>query len=946
MFRVTLMRRWVALLLLLTMLAGCASGGPPTDPQAGATPEPGQPSGDEQVTISFAAFEYERAIYDRLAQSFNAENPGIKVVIVPMEDLTSPPNGSDPNPDQPDTQMAMVRRIVSGADTAPAAFVPPEAFGTSLLYDMTPLMEADANFKRDDFYPGALERYTVKGGTWVLPRYFYIQLLSYNKDLFKQAGIAEPKAGWTWQELLATAEQLVRKNGTTIDTYGFFDYSNGFLPMMADLEAKKVDLFNTPIDKIKLDSPEIIAAIENMIKLQDSGALYGVKETRDGKPPADPSQLVRDGKVGIWMQDVLPQSVDPATGASDTSKLPFSIGTVPYPKLDIMNMMGFGANDGYVISGGTAHPNEAWKWLEYLSRQQTDQQNTPGGVPGRVPARKSLADASGFWNSIDQDKAAAYQWAVENSGGAPFTGSQNDAALVLGSLQQAYFTLTQDPKAEPAKALAEAQKQLQDQIAQTRLTPTPRPDLSQVVVATPEAQEAPEGATPIKFGSQGYNPADLRRIARSFHDQHPEIFVQIQSTDSMTGPVEIRDVARTNDCFSWWGPPQSADDFSALLDLKPLMEADTSFTRDDVPQALYAPYDHNGGTYGLPYAFNMRSLGFNRTALDAAGVKTPTADWKPQEFLNAAQALTKGEGDKKQYGYVPLGGPTTDLFFFIGQFGGRVSTGSGNDLRPNFTDPKVIQAIQWYLDLSKVHKVAPPFKLSYRRDDNGSDNSYELVRGGRAGMWFDYGVGSFGGGPAIGIPEKGIGKPIDPIGGPDAPPFESGVAPLPVGASGLRSSDINVRGFHIGANTQRQQECWTWIKFLSNDLSNMQSDVPARKSVALGEDYAKMAQAGMIDLYKAYGDALKRAGEQGDNMNEVYQRFDLYWFFQAISTASEKDKDLAAELNEAQRLTTAYLECMVKENQKKPATCAQRVDPTYQGYNTEDPPTDGPRPRG
>ena len=57
--------------------------------------------------------------------------------------------------------------------------------------------------------------------------------------------------------------------------------------------------------------------------------------------------------------------------------------------------------------------------------------------------------------------------------------------------------------------------------------------------------------------------------------------------------------------------------------------------------------------FGLPYAATLRTLNFNRTAFDAAGIKPPTYQWKPDDFLAAAQALTKGDGDKKQFGYVP-----------------------------------------------------------------------------------------------------------------------------------------------------------------------------------------------------------------------------------------------------------------------------------------------------
>lgn len=943
-----ILRRWAALLLVLAMLAGCAPGTPsnPGPGDGSASPEPGQPSGDGPVTITFAAFEYERPTYEQLAQSFTAENPDIKVQIVPMEDLVNV--SGDAGPGGQDTPLAMARRVVSGADTAPSSFLPAEAYGTNLLYDLNPLMEVDASFQRDDFYPGTLERYNTQGGQWVLPRYFYVQVLSYNKDLFQQAGLPNPKADWTWTDLLGAAEQLARKNGSQIETYGFFDYSSGFLPLMAELEARKIDLFNKPAKEVKLDDPEVIAAIQRVQGLIESGALYEQEQFGDGpadgpgiNPPADPSQLIKDGRIGIWMQDILPIETD-ENGNPRSQDLGFQIGTAAYPNLSLMNLFGAGGGDGFVISGGTAYPNQAWKWIEYLSRKQTDVGGAGG--PGRVPARKSLAEETGYWKTMDQEKAAAYQAALQtNATPGLSTARQMEVGTILGALQEGYSAINRDKKADPAKLLADAQRQALDRLAEAQLTPTPPPDLGPVAVATPEAQEVPEGATKISFGAFGYNPSDLRRIARSFRDQYPEIYVDIKSTDTFTGPVSIKDIARTNDCFSWWSAPQTADEFGALLDLRPLIESDNSFQRDDIPAALYTAFERDNGTYGLPYAFNLRSLGYNRTAFDTAGIKTPTGDWKPQDFLNAAQALTNGEGDKKQFGYVPLSGVSTDLMFFIGQFGARMTSGSGDDLRPNFDDAKVAEAIQWYLDLAKVHKVMPPIKLSYRPDDSGEDNSYELVRQGRAGMWFDYGVGSFGNSAPIDT-GMGIGRPGP--GGGDEQPFEGGVAPLPVGAVGLRSSDLTVRGIYISAQTQYTQECWNWLKYLSTDLSNLQSDIPARSSVALSDDYAQMAQPGLLDLYKAYTPALKRAGEVGDNLNEVYQRLDLYWFFKAIDEANTKGADLRVGLAEAQKFTTQYVECMIQEQQKKPATCAQRVDPSYKGYNTEDPPVDGPMPRG
>src|SRR5215510_10664279 len=270
------MRRLLPLLLLLTLLSACAGvpdqpGGTPqpgataadgqgdatVDPAATPVAEDGTPSSDGgQIVISHAAWEGERALYEPLAKKFMDENPNIKVVIVSLDDLMN-----NPNQNEQDNPLSTLRRIVSGADAAPAFFIAPEAYGSGLLLDLKPQMDADATFQREDFYPGALEQYTVKGGTWMLPRFLNVQVLSYSKDLFKSAGLPEPKAGWTRTDLLGAAEQLAKKNGSKVETYGYLDSSGGFMPLIALLHDQGIDLLNTPAQKVKLDSPEVLAAV-------------------------------------------------------------------------------------------------------------------------------------------------------------------------------------------------------------------------------------------------------------------------------------------------------------------------------------------------------------------------------------------------------------------------------------------------------------------------------------------------------------------------------------------------------------------------------------------------------------------------------------------------------------------------------------------------------------
>jgi ABC-type glycerol-3-phosphate transport system substrate-binding protein len=931
------MRRLLSLLILASLLASCAGGGPAPAPSA-VVPVPGattSPDGAEGATISFAVWDYERPAYEPLIERFMDENPGITVVLVPMDDIASTPNNQGP-----ESSTSMLRRIVSAADTAPAIGIPPEAFGSPLLLDLAPLMDADPNFKRDDFYPGALERWTLKGGTWALPRYFYLQVLSYNRGLFELANVPEPQPGWTWEQMLAAAEQVSAANGGVGASYGYMDNSGGFQPLMAILKSQGIDLTTLSATELRLDDPKIVESIERVRQLSRDGILFQPYQSGESAEPVDPAALVTEGRVAIWSDIYLPGpdgSPQPPAG--------IDIGRVPFPA-DTPEPWGGPGGEGYIISGGTAYPNESWKWIEFLSRQQIQMpgEGQPSFQIGRVPARTALAEESGFWEALDEQAAAAYRWALANP--APLIERTPDY-LTLGAVSQAVSQAVGDPKIDTDKALADAQKWLDEQIAQTAgMTPTPAPVLDPVLVATPEPQTAPEGATTITFSVPGYSPAEIRRIARAFREERPDIFVQIKSTDTYTGPLQLADVARSADCFTWGQPPQSEADLKALLDLAPLMDADASFARDDYPPAVLGAYERDGAVYGLPLAFSMRTLNYNRTLFDAAGIETPNGGWSTTDFLAAAQALSSGEGESRQWGYVPLSGVQPDLLFFIGQFGGRLTSGSGQDLRPTYTDPKTVEAIRWYIDLSKTHNVMPPLRLYYKRDDPGfEDRSYQYVQEGRAGLWFDSGYGAFskGGGavvePAIGGGPRPIEGPID-----QQLSFEVGVAPLPVGTAGLRTGDIFARGMHISAGTQNAQACWEWLKYMSTDISTVYADYPARISVAQGEAFSSQAGPDRMEVYQIYSEVLKRPSAPGDDPYVLYGgQLDVYWLFKAIMDTVEKDADLAQGLDEAQRFTTAFAEC-VAAGETAPV-CAAKVDPEYQGFNYEDPNV-GPAPQG
>lgn len=76
------------------------------------------------------------------------------------------------------------------------------------------ITDGDGDFTADKFVPSAMENWkTADGQMGGLPSLMNVSGVWYNADAFKAAGLPEPKAGWTWDEMYAAAAKLTGKNG-------------------------------------------------------------------------------------------------------------------------------------------------------------------------------------------------------------------------------------------------------------------------------------------------------------------------------------------------------------------------------------------------------------------------------------------------------------------------------------------------------------------------------------------------------------------------------------------------------------------------------------------------------------------------------------------------------------------------------------------------------------
>lgn len=879
------LRRTGLLLALLLLLGACSAAQPaPDGPQADASPtagEPapaGSPAESGPVTITFGGQDWERASFQKLIDRFNSENPDVRVQFVALDSIYMS-SGSDPD--------AQTRQIVSAADTAHTFGLSRGAIERGYVLDLAPLIQADSSFDRSDFYPGALESVSFEGGIYMLPRSLWLQLLSYNKDLWERAGLAAPRPDWTWEDLLLAAEQIARKRGDKVEVYGMVDWS-GLTLLDGLLSQAGVSLLETRAGQGRFDRPELLEALKRLDALRERGGLLVSAQT-DGQWRS-PDDTIKAQQVGIWWQGMYLNT--------PREQQDLRIGTLPVPrgKLGAQRF-----SQGYLISRGTQHPEAAWRWLAFLSRQQVE---APAGAvdSGTLPARRSVAQQSGYWSKLDPEARAVVEAAL-SAPAAPALAAFDEH--YVSAISEAVSQVTSG-KQTPEQALRDARGSYERALAERQRTPRPT-DPGPVVVATPQPElAAAPGASRVRFGSFGFDQAALRTQADEFNRSQSEVFVEIvepeRGGEGMVS-LSVPKLAAASDVFAWYGLV-APEELTATQDLQPLVDADAAFRLDDYPPALLGPFQQGGRLSGLPYALDLRVVQYNRTAFAQAGLQPPAADWSLEQLIDAAQRLTDRAAPDKRYGFSADG--TLGLELVLEAAGARLTVEQGGQTRPNFTDPEVVEASRRFIDLTR--SASPEQALNGYRSGSFS-SAFDLIQRGRVGMWVSYG-----------LPDAAL----------DGPGLETGIVPPPLGQAAPGAGSFSFSALYMSAQVSDPQAAWRWIAFLSRSAGGLRGRFPARSSVAQSQEFLRQAPPGAAEVFRAYSAALARRPDESPGANRPVH-FDFYWYYRAVDRVLRGEaRDLERELAQAQSLTEQFLGCVRAGD--TPPSCAKQTDASYDGF--------------
>jgi len=307
------------------------------------------------------------------------------------------------------------------------------------------------------------------------------------------------------------------------------------------------------------------------------------------------------------------------------------------------------------------------------------------------------------------------------------------------------------------------------------------------------------------------------------------------------------------------------DDYIAAMD-------DGDAYLNDFEAAFLENSRYDGKLWSIPFQRSAVVMYYNADMFKEAGLEPPTG-W--QSWAEAAQALTKEEGDATNWGLqFPSGWP-----YWLFQ---PLAIGSGQNIfidecHVAFNDPAVVEAVQFYIDLSEKYGAMPP---------------------GVQAVWPSAPTDFASGATAMIVHSSGSIKGIL-----EQADFEVGVMPYPGKEEGSYASVPGGGNLYIlkGAPREQQDAAWKFIEFLTSpelaaDYSINTGYIVSRKSAletdAMKAHIAEVPQA--LDAMKA----LEYAGAEFSiqDLGEVRNIFHNY-----LQQAYNGELSAADAMNAAQK---------------------------------------------
>ncbi len=365
-------------LAVAALVMACGKSAPPTEAVAAAKSIP--------VRLQIFGDPAEITAFRELIGAYEKSHPGKKVELIPVGKQAD--------------HMAKL-------STAFAAGNPPDLFilnfrrfgqfaGRGALAPLAEVMSADGRYKTEDFYPQATEAFNFQGTQYCLPQNVSSLVVYYNRTLFKQAGVPEPKADWRFADMLAAAQKIRRDTDGDgkVDVWGVAIQPTliRLAPFIWGMKGALVDDLNKP-SMLRIDGGNAVHAMA-MVKALVSDFRVAPGQAQTYAEDAD-SRFARGGVAMLFQSRRYTATLrDLGDKAPDWDVAPFPLLREPVGVLHA---------DAYCMAAKARSPVDAQAFVEYALSVEGQALLAKSGRT--VPSRISVATSPSF---LDATQAPAH----------------------------------------------------------------------------------------------------------------------------------------------------------------------------------------------------------------------------------------------------------------------------------------------------------------------------------------------------------------------------------------------------------------------------------------------------------------------------------------------------------------------------------------------------------
>jgi multiple sugar transport system substrate-binding protein len=327
-----------------------------------------------RITVMVSGDAEEIEAYRAVVTAFDRSQPEIDAELLPFADR--------------DDLIVRLSTSIAGGE-------PPDLFLMNYRYyaqftardalePVGPYLQMSEAFSAEDFFQTSMTPFQWDGEQMCLPQNVSSLVVYYNADLFADAGLPLPAEGWTWNDMVQSAEALTHGDGGdgAAEVYGLgvdpeiirlapFIWSNG--GTLVDDEADPT--------RFDFDAPAVTA----MQRFLDLRSVHGVTPTDVEAESEDFETRFLNGRLGMLMES---RRVVP-TLRTITS---FRWDVAPVPILSEPTSVLHA--DAYCITEGSDAKDASWRFVEFALGPEGQRITAEAGRT--VPSLRSVADSDAF----------------------------------------------------------------------------------------------------------------------------------------------------------------------------------------------------------------------------------------------------------------------------------------------------------------------------------------------------------------------------------------------------------------------------------------------------------------------------------------------------------------------------------------------------------------------